>query len=79
MHDVSYVLRAFISDDATRTKSTPSAFLHFAILYCTSTFRLQSTDHELIPARNESLAAMHGSASGSNVRYYPTRKHLRLK
>jgi hypothetical protein len=30
------------------------------------------TDHELIPARNASLAAMHGSASGSNVRYYPT-------
>jgi hypothetical protein len=24
---------------------------------------LQSTDHELIPARNASLAAMHGSAS----------------
>jgi hypothetical protein len=33
---------------------------------------LQSTDHELIPARNASLAAMQGSASGSNVRYYPT-------
>jgi hypothetical protein len=31
-----------------------------------------STDHELIPARNANLAAMHGSASGSNVRYYPT-------
>jgi hypothetical protein len=24
------------------------------------------------PARNASLAAMQGSASGSNVRYYPT-------
>jgi hypothetical protein len=33
---------------------------------------LQSTDHELISARNVSLAAMHGSAGGSNVRYYPT-------
>jgi hypothetical protein len=31
-----------------------------------------STDHELIPARNASLAAVHGSARGSNVRYYPT-------
>jgi hypothetical protein len=26
-----------------------------------------------------SLAAMHGSASGSNVRYYPTLKHSSLK
>jgi hypothetical protein len=34
--------------------------------------RVLSTDHELIPARNASLAAVHGSASGSNVRYYPT-------
>jgi hypothetical protein len=33
---------------------------------------LLSTDHELIPARNPSLVAMHGSASGGNVRYYPT-------
>jgi hypothetical protein len=33
---------------------------------------LQSTDHELIPARNASLEAMQGSASGINVRYYPT-------
>jgi hypothetical protein len=31
-----------------------------------------STEHELIPAEDASLAAMHGSASGSNVRYYPT-------
>jgi hypothetical protein len=38
-----------------------------------------STDHEMIPARNTSLAAMHGSASGSNVCYYPTRKHSSLK
>jgi hypothetical protein len=38
-----------------------------------------STDHELIAARNVSLAAMHGIASGSNVRYYPTWKHLPLK
>jgi hypothetical protein len=30
---------------------------------------LLSTYHELIPARNVSLAAMHVSASGSNVRY----------
>jgi hypothetical protein len=29
---------------------------------------LESTDHELIPARNASLAAMQGSASGINVR-----------
>jgi hypothetical protein len=33
---------------------------------------IQSTYHEVIPARNTSLTAMHGSASGSNVRYYPT-------
>jgi hypothetical protein len=40
--------------------------------------KVQSTDtkstvhrYELIPARNASLAAMQGSASGSNVRYYP--------
>jgi hypothetical protein len=32
-----------------------------AILY-------KSTDHELIPARNASLAAMQGSTSRSNVR-----------
>jgi hypothetical protein len=30
---------------------------------------VQSADHELICARNESLAAMQVSASGSNVRY----------
>jgi hypothetical protein len=33
---------------------------------------VQSTDHKLIPTRNVSHAAMQGSASGSNVRYYPT-------
>jgi hypothetical protein len=33
---------------------------------------LLPTYHELIPATNASLAAMHGSASESNVRYYPT-------
>jgi hypothetical protein len=33
---------------------------------------IQSTDHELIPARNAGLATVQGSASGSNVRYYPT-------
>jgi hypothetical protein len=27
---------------------------------------------QLMPARNASLAAMHGSARESNVRYYPT-------
>jgi hypothetical protein len=32
----------------------------------------QSTDHELIPARDVSLAAIQSSASESNVRYYPT-------
>jgi hypothetical protein len=37
-----------------------------------------STDHELIPARNASLAAVHGSASGTNVvRYQRTWKHIR--
>jgi hypothetical protein len=41
--------------------------------------RLLSTDHELIPARNTSLAVMHGSASGSNVRYYSTWKHTPFK
>jgi hypothetical protein len=40
---------------------------------------VQSTDHELIPARNASLSAMQGSASGSNVRYYPTWKHSPLR
>jgi hypothetical protein len=40
---------------------------------------LLSTDHELIPARNASLAAMQGSAKGSNVRYYPKLKHSLLK
>jgi hypothetical protein len=40
---------------------------------------LQPTDHEMIPARNASLAAMKGSASGSNVYYYPTWKHSPLK
>jgi hypothetical protein len=47
--------------------------LHYAehlTVGCTS--KLQSTDHELIPARNASLAAMQSYASGSNVRYYPT-------
>jgi hypothetical protein len=34
--------------------------------------RVQSTDNELIPARNASLVAMKGSVTGSNVRYYPT-------
>jgi hypothetical protein len=38
-----------------------------------------STDHELIPVRNASLAAMHGSARESNVQYYPTWKHSPLK
>jgi hypothetical protein len=33
---------------------------------------VQSKDHELIPARDASLAAMQGSASGSNVCYYQT-------
>jgi hypothetical protein len=33
---------------------------------------LQSADNELIPARNASLAAVQGSASGSNAYYYPT-------
>jgi hypothetical protein len=38
-------------------------------------WHLLSTDHVLIPARNASLASVHGSANGSNIRYYPTRKH----
>jgi hypothetical protein len=37
------------------------------------------TDHELVPARNASLAAMQGSASGSNNRYYAMWKHSPLK
>jgi hypothetical protein len=36
--------------------------------------QVKSTDHELIPLRNESLPA-----TGSNVLYYPTRKYLPLK
>jgi hypothetical protein len=40
---------------------------------------LQPTDHELIPARNASLAAMQVSASESNIRYYPTQKYSPLK
>jgi hypothetical protein len=35
----------------------------------------QSTDHELIPQGMPVLAAMQSSASGSNVTYYPPRKH----
>jgi len=43
------------------------------LLLNTSCFTyILSTDHELIPESNASLAAMQGSASGSNVRYYPT-------
>jgi hypothetical protein len=45
----------------------------------TPTELVLSTDHELISARNASLAAMHGSASGSGVRYCPTWKHSPLK
>jgi hypothetical protein len=33
---------------------------------------VQSTDHTLISAGNVSLVAMQGSASISNVSYYPT-------
>jgi hypothetical protein len=40
--------------------------------------RAQSTDHGLIPARNASLAAMHGSAGRSKVRYCLTWKHSTL-
>jgi hypothetical protein len=36
------------------------------------TATMQSTDDELKPARNASLVAVQGSASGGNVRYYPT-------
>jgi hypothetical protein len=32
---------------------------------------VHSTDHELIPARNVSLAAVQVSSEGNNVRYYP--------
>jgi hypothetical protein len=52
---------------------------HFTSYKIRSEVRLLSTDHELIPARNASLAAMHGSVSGSNVRYYPTWKHSPFK
>jgi hypothetical protein len=41
--------------------------------------RVQSTDHDLIPTMNASLAAMQGSAIGNNVRYYPTWKHSPFK
>jgi hypothetical protein len=41
--------------------------------------KVQSTDHELIPATNASLAAVQGSASGSNVRYDPTWIYSSLK
>jgi hypothetical protein len=40
---------------------------------------VRSIDHELIPARNLSLVAIQCSASGSNIRYYPSWKHLPLK
>jgi hypothetical protein len=46
---------------------------------CYSSVAVQSTDHELILARNASLTAMQGPASRSNVRYYPTWKHSPLK
>jgi hypothetical protein len=42
-------------------------------------WEMLSLDHELIPARNSSIAAMQGSASGNNVRYYSTWKHSPLK
>jgi hypothetical protein len=41
--------------------------------------KIQSTDHELIPAKNASLAAMQSSASGSNIRYSPMWKNSPLK
>jgi hypothetical protein len=44
-----------------------------------NTLQILSTDHELIPARNANLAAMHGYAGGSNIRHYPTLKHSPLK
>jgi hypothetical protein len=34
--------------------------------------KIHSTDQEMIPARNASLAAMQVSASGSNIRYCQT-------
>jgi hypothetical protein len=42
------------------------------LLICPGPLALHSTDHELIPASNTSLAAVHGSAIENNVRYYPT-------
>jgi hypothetical protein len=51
----------------------------FASHGSTCVWKLQSTYHELVPAKNASLEAMQGSASGSNVRYYPTSKHSPLK
>jgi hypothetical protein len=45
----------------------------FLVTYCEiDTAAVKSADHELIPAGNASLAAMHGSPSGSDIRYYPT-------
>jgi hypothetical protein len=41
--------------------------------------KLLFTHHEMIPARNASLAAIYCSASGSNIRYYPKLKHSPIK
>jgi hypothetical protein len=48
----------------------PKLGMHWSIL---------STDNELMSARNANLAAVEGSASGSNVRYYLTWKHSPFK
>jgi hypothetical protein len=52
-------------------KSCKELIRKHVLLHCMEVHVL-STDHELIPTKNASLAAMLGSASGSNVRYYPT-------
>jgi hypothetical protein len=52
-------------------RSTLPAELHHSLRACALSVSEYCPQIELIPARNASLAAMHGSASGSNVRYYP--------
>jgi hypothetical protein len=73
-HDGPLVMTT--SDDAVKHST---ALLYNTHVLWQNPLKLQFVDHELIPARNASLPAMQGSASGSNVRYYPTWKHSPLK
>jgi hypothetical protein len=57
------------------TKTFATLYLTFSVKSATSSYSpstILSTVHELIPARNANLAAMHGSANGSTCPYYPT-------